>query len=686
MDIVTGTRIDQYEILSRLGEGGMGEVYLAEDHQLGRKVAIKFLPSKFASDKAAKSRLLREARAAATLDHPHICAIYAVSDNGNNNFIVLQYVKGETLRSRLEREPFQPSDALDVAAQIAEALAEAHAHGIIHRDIKPENVMLTARGQVKVLDFGLAKMLPNQDSIEPEAATINMLSTPGIVMGTVPYMSPEQARGELLDQRSDIFSFGVVLYEMLIGKRPFDAKSTAEIMSAILTKETPRLRNSAPSVSGQLDDLVTKCLEKNCDARYQTMYDLIAGLRSIREDYASGSSVRLGRETDQMPTVILTSPAKTPSKFLQRVVLFSIIAVIAAVVLGIYTFSSQWFSSTKTQVTKSSNAAANDLYLRGKVKIGSENKENNDGAIKLLEQAVAADPDFAVAYAELARAYSIKSFYFGTDEQKKQLSEDAEVTVAKALALNPDLAEAHLARGHILWTHMKGFPHEQAIQSFKRAIALNPQLDEAHHQLALVYLHIGLSDKASAELEKTLTINPNNTLARYRVGGVKLQLGKYEEALFVYKSIPPAANPSLWNSSMARALFQLQRTEESAAIVDAYLKTSKDEGGLVTSVKAMLLAKDGKQREAEDAIAHAIEIGRGFGHFHHSAYGIASAYAIMNKPEQAVKWLQEAADDGFPCYPEFEHDSNLNNLRQDERFIAFMSKLKQQWQHYMDTL
>src|SRR5438128_2641700 len=207
MTIPQGTPLGRYEILSELGAGGMGEVYLAEDTQLGRRVAIKLLPPEPISDENARKRLVREARAAATLDHPNICSIYEVGEADGRSFIVMQYVEGETLDIRMKQKPLDLSESLSIATQVADALAEAHAHGIIHRDIKPSNVIVTARGQAKVMDFGLAKTLPPTGAIDSAAATQSLLTTPGAVIGTVPYMSPEQVRGEQLDSRSDIFSF-----------------------------------------------------------------------------------------------------------------------------------------------------------------------------------------------------------------------------------------------------------------------------------------------------------------------------------------------------------------------------------------------------------------------------------------------------------------------------------------------
>jgi serine/threonine protein kinase len=685
---IIGQTISHYHIIEKLGAGGMGEVYLAEDKRLNRKVAIKVLPVEVAGDERAKQRLLREAQTAATLDHPNICAIYEIGQDDGRSFIVLQYIEGETLAARLMRQLPDLGEALAMAAQVADALAEAHARGIIHRDIKPQNIMLTTRAQVKVLDFGLAKALRDPGILESDAQTGSMLSIPGMFMGTVPYMSPEQLRGEELDARSDIFSFGTVLYELLSGRRPFEAKSTAEVISAILTAEPPPItRHGFGHIPAGEERLVRKCLDKDASLRYQTMGDLISDLTQIRHEYEDGR-VRPTTETATIKpkTAIAGSHGRWHRLRRSRVELV-LVAVVLAVAAALYVLSFRTQKSTSSPGAKSTNAAAYDDYMRGKVNVSSENPDNNEAAIKLFEQAVAADPNFAAAYAELARAYSIKARYFAPVPEKKKLNEEAEVDVEKALALDPNLAEGHFARGLILWTPYNRFPHEEAIQSYKRALELNPNLDEAHHQLGFVYLHIGLLDKGWQEIEKALAINPGNALARYRLGVIDMCRGKYEEAFQIFNSTPLERNPALLAFYTSNALFRLGRIEEASALIEQYLKDyPKDEGGAVTSVKAMMLAKAGRQSDAEKAIQHALDIGRGYAHFHHTSYNIASAYALMNRPEQAIKWLQVTADEGFPCYPLFESDANLDSLRKDSRFISFMSKLKQQWEHNNATL
>jgi eukaryotic-like serine/threonine-protein kinase len=281
MSLPAGTRLGRYEIRSVLGAGGMGQVYLAEDTELGRRVALKVLPPDSTADEHARKRLLREARAAAALDHPHICSVYEVGDAGGQRYIAMQYVEGETLDAMLRRSPVPIDGALGIAADIADALGDAHAHGVIHRDIKPSNVMITPRGQAVVVDFGLAKTGLTGGS---EAATASALSAPGAVLGTIPYMSPEQVRGEALDGRSDIFSLGVVLYELLTGQRAFADSSAAAIASAILTRDPPPLARFAPDVPAELERIVAKTLRKDADARYQTAKDLLIDLRTLRDE------------------------------------------------------------------------------------------------------------------------------------------------------------------------------------------------------------------------------------------------------------------------------------------------------------------------------------------------------------------------------------------------------------------
>jgi len=275
--------IARYRIVRPLGAGGMGEVYLAEDPALKRQVAIKVLPTPTASDETGSLRLVREAQAAATLDHPNVCAIYEVGEHDGRHFIAMQYVDGETLAERIRRGPLPVREAVQVAEQVADALSEAHAHAIIHRDVKPQNIMLTARGQVKVLDFGLAKVVSEHGAAVTDAETAQSLTEQGTISGTTAYMSPEQLRGERLDQRTDVFSLGCVVHEMVNGRRLFARESSAGTIAAVLNEHAPPL-DARVAVPAELQRVVRKCLEKDRERRYQSARDLLVDLRNLGRD------------------------------------------------------------------------------------------------------------------------------------------------------------------------------------------------------------------------------------------------------------------------------------------------------------------------------------------------------------------------------------------------------------------
>ena len=328
-----------------------------------------------------------------------------------------------------------------------------------------------------------------------------------------------------------------------------------------------------------------------------------------------------------------------------------------------------------------SNLAAYDLYLRGKNRALLEDRQNDSIAIVLLEQAVTLDPSFAAAYAELAHAYGIRASQFVPGDP--EIRDRAAVAVAKALDLNPNLAEGHYVRAFLLWGPGRRFPHELSIAEDRRALALNPNLPRAHFHLGMVLLHIGLLDEAVAELQQTLALDPGEGFAQQRLGIAQVYQGRYEEGLRTFQAVGPAFNPSFWHYQVAWALLYLGRDEEALDLIEKYLRENpQDPGGIVTAARAILFAKRGDARRAEADIQKAIAIGSGFQHFHHTAYSIAMSYALMHRPEPAVRFLRQAASDGLPCYPCFANDPYLASLRGDRDFDAFMRGLKEQWGKY----
>jgi eukaryotic-like serine/threonine-protein kinase len=795
--LTPGTRLGVYEVEGLIGAGGMGEVYLAKDSRLNRQVAIKLLPAEWAADAGRLARLQREARVLAQLEHPNIAALHALEDAAPDGtgapvrFLVMQRAEGETLARRIESAGRIPVDeTLKIARQIAAALESAHDKGVVHRDLKPANVVVSDDGRVTVLDFGIARSVGGRPGATGDPAT---LTVAGSLLGTVAYMSPEQACGQDAERTSDVWAFGCLLFEMLTGARAFEADSSAALIGAILHGQ-PDFARLPRQVPAGLRRLIRQCLEKRPDRRPPSGRALREALARIQTRRAGALSERRGRlaAAAMLVVVALAAPAwwqwsssplppltslavlplenrssgAAPDFFaegmtdelisqLQRVSTLrvrsrtSVLAYtesgkrlpqiarelgVDAIVEGSVgrsgdrvritvrlidarTDSPLWGGTyerdvrdaltlqrevaiavaTAVDVALRPGEAAREaraitvspevleLFFRGRHLRARHNREDLVEATAVLERAVQLDPQFARAHGALALAYVLRAFNFEPDREAA-LTEAAEAAAARALAIDPGVADAHLARGRLMWTRRNGFPHLEAARAFRRAIELNPGSATALGDLALVYNHIGLLDLAVAAAGDALAIDPSETRALLQMGFGLLSQGRAAEALGVLRRLPPGFHPSVVASHEAWALLALGRSDEAAARVARALEESPaDQGGALAAMKAFLAAREGQHRASEALIAQARQQ-EGYGHFHHTAYFITWAYARMGKTEAAVEWLRETARQGWPNYPLFARDPHLDPLRGDPRFEAVLQDIKAEWERYRMAL
>jgi serine/threonine protein kinase/tetratricopeptide (TPR) repeat protein len=778
-----GATILHYKILEKLGEGGMGVVYKANDTKLNRIVALKFLPRFISANNEERKRFEIEAQAAASLNHPNITQIYAIEETDDEIFIVMELIDGIELKEIIKSSSIKVDEAVNIAVQIAEGLEAAHKKGIVHRDIKSQNIMITIDGKVKVMDFGLAKIKGGTE-----------VTKLGSTMGTAAYMSPEQTRGNEVDHRTDIWSFGVVLYEMLTGELPFKGDYDQAIIYSILNEETPGLKQMRTGVPDKFILIINKCLKKDRGERYTQSDDILNDLSTIANNKTSNSEGNKGNSkfsfrwkfalgvallvltlftlwwlflfnqqkqpssiavlpfnnlnadpsldyfSDGMTETIISDlanigglavisrtsvmPYKNSGKntreigqdlnvthilegsvmtsgekvriFAQLIDvktdahlwaqtydremkdIFSIQSDVANKIAEIMEVALGEDAQARIDERPTSDLEAYRLYLQGQYYINTASFADIDTAVSLFNQAILLDPNFAMAYAVLAKTYILNNV---DRDLRPEWEEKAYIAFQQALSLDPDLAEAYVARGMWYWTPRNNFQHENAIRDFEKAIELKPGLSSAYELLMLVQLHVGLLDKAMETGKKGVELEPTSMWARHFVGQVFFFQGKYAEALKMFETIGAQFIPFFRISFTAQTLYYLGRIEEAKEMIEQGLLEYPTEPQLNSSY-AIILASLGRNDEARQRMKIAIENERALRHVHHLYHNLGGASALMGQKEEAVKWLQTAVETGLPCYPLFNNDPNLKNLRDDIHFKALMLGLKNNLEYY----
>ncbi len=599
MDSLLGNTISHYTIARMLGSGGMGVVYEAEDSRLGRRVALKFLPEDLAQDAQTLERFQREARAASALNHPNICTVYSIEQHERQHFIVMELLEGQTLAQMMGRQPFELEPLLAIALQIADALESAHAKGIVHRDIKPANIFVNVRGQVKILDFGLAKIEGARRPGDGAGAASQLetmgardeLTAPGTAMGTVSYMSPEQARGQLTDARTDLFSLGTVLYQMATGALPFQGETSAVVYEAILNRDPRPVTELDPKLPPDFGRILDKALEKDRSMRYQNANDLKTDIARLKRDLDSGrkraaesgdSRGGAGRQADRSIAVlyfenlsgvkedeyfrdgitedIITELSKikglniysrptvlayrdkqvTPAQIGQQLRAAYVLAGslrragnrlrINAQLVDTQTDFPLWSErydremkdvfEVQDEIARkiaealritltpqeqealaarpTENLQAYDLYLRGKSYARRLTRQDLEFALQMFENAVAMDPEFALAHAAIANVCAQNHYNYGRDPV---WLERAMAASKRAVELRPHLPEVQVAQAWILYAAGE---HDEAVRCVEQAIDRKRDCEGAYYLLGRALFASGRYQDVAAMADTAL--------------------------------------------------------------------------------------------------------------------------------------------------------------------------------------
>jgi serine/threonine-protein kinase len=772
-----GRTVSHYRILERLGEGGMGVVYLAEDLALKRRVALKFLPADATADSEARARLTHEAQAAASLLHPNICPVYEIGDTDGQTFIVMAHLEGKTLRDRLHEGPLRLAEALSIARQVGEALAAAHAKGIVHRDVKPGNVMLTADARPVLMDFGLAHV-----------AGATKLTRTGTTLGTAAYMSPEQAQGREADAHSDVWALGVVLYELASGRVPFVGESELAQLYAIVNAEPEPLTAIAPGVPAGLNGIVTRALAKEVSHRYASAADMVADLAELERDLTAepaghgrrtrrrhawqATSVSLGavalvvvlaalnvggvrdrlfegrpriRSIAVLPLANLSGDPQQEyfadgmtAELINDLGKVSALRVISrtsamsykgakktlrqiarelnvdAIVEGSVQRSGErvkisaelirareerqlWADSYERDLkdvlalqgevaqgvaekirvaltpeersrlapTRKVNPEAYDACLRGWSTIDVLSIPGWHRAVQLFQRAIELDPGYAPAYAGLAYVYTLLGDYEGSVQETMARCRPA---IEKALALDPNLADAHLQLA--VFRRDWEFDWSGAVSEFRRAIELNPSSALAHVQFASCFRSLGRIDEDREEVRKARALDPLNRFVAEQPGWCEHFARRYGEAEKDFRTV--LASDSLLpqaHGGLGLVLEQQGRRDQAIAELKRACELIPYPAYACALGHAYGIA--GRAREAQallDSLLRSPKLAVG-------GVDVAAVYVGLGERERALDWIERGVQDRLGMATFLRVDPRFDALHGEPRFKAALHRI-----------
>jgi serine/threonine protein kinase/Flp pilus assembly protein TadD len=734
-------RIGRYEICSQLGAGGMGEVYLANDTKLNRKVALKILPCDMVADPTGERvrRFVQEAKAVSALNHPNILTIYEIDEVDSEHFIATEFIDGETLRDRIRKGPLNPADTIEIGIQVAGALGSTHDVGIIHRDIKPDNIMLRHDGIVKVLDFGLAKLSRERQTLENDslAPTQNFINTAyGMVLGTAHYMSPEQARGMELDVRTDIWSLGCVLYEMISGRQPFAGPTTIDVMSGILHRDPDPLLPHLPDGPRELDLIVRRALRKERDERYQTIKDFLIDLKDLKRaidteshrpattrssgesfttdavpdksiavlyfenmnsekesdyfcagmtediitDLSKIKELKVVSRTDVLPfrnkevntrqvgdalrvNYILEGSVRTAGNRIR------ITAQLISVRDGYHLWAERFdrmvedifdlqnevsqkiVEALKGSLTESErelltqkptdDLRAYDFYMRGREFLYLKGKRNIESAIKMFENAISIDTEFASAYAGLAEAYS--TMYEWYDGASTWLSKAIEMN-QKALELEPTSLDAKFGIATVYFNQRRFSESKRAIEELLKE---NADFYPGHLRLGMIAELSNDFEGARKHYRRAAELKPYDEDAWMFLAGVYRKLGNAASA--------DKAEVKVIEITSRKLEASLDDIIVMSRLAEAYARFGSPEETTATLKRVLEL-------EPNDGLA---------------VYNCSCAYALLGEKKASLILLRRAFDSGFRTVAHWARtDSAFDPIRDDEEFQKLLTELQ----------